>query len=92
MVIARARQADCAERLLGFLKSPFESGKKSLVEKAGEKRKRAEKKKEAAAKKATKKGKGKAAGKGKAGATLKRPPTAFILYCNNKRDKVKGEK
>lgn len=43
------------ERLLDFLEKPEASGKKSLVEKAGEKRKRAEKKKETVTKKAGKK-------------------------------------
>ena len=47
-------KAECVERLVDFLEKPDESGKKSLVEKAGEKRKRAEKKKEKVTKKATK--------------------------------------
>ena len=64
------------------------SGKRSLVEKAGEKRQRAEAKKARAEKKS--KGKGKGGAKGGA-AALKRPLTAFMLYCNNKRDKVVQE-
>jgi len=45
-----APQAEAVERLVDFLVKPHDSGKKSLLTKAGEKRKRAEKKKEKAAK------------------------------------------
>ena len=78
-------KADNQERFIGFLKEPAESGKKSLVVKAGEKRARVDKKKAKAAK-----GKGKK-GKGKAKPELKRPMSSFMLYCQNKRDKVKDE-
>ena len=113
-------KANNVETLMGFLKSPSSSGKKSIVQKAGEKRARNERKKakvwrhplppqlltepdperRAAAltlsdrscsvqaeKKKGKRGK-KAA---KPANALKKPPSAYILYCNNKREKVKAE-
>ena len=70
-------KADNVEALVAFLQEPAESGKKSLALKSGEKRARSEKK---------------AKGKGKKGKDeLKRPPSAYLLYCNNKREKVKLE-
>jgi len=84
-------KAQLVDRLVDFLEKPEASGKKSLVEKAGEKRKAAEKKKEKAEKKTTKVAKG----KGKGGKAKKekqeRAPSAYILYCNSRRDKVKAE-
>ena len=97
-------KAECVDRLTEFLSEPSASGKKSLVEKVGEKRMRAEKKKELKEKKAAKKVKekekkekakakaAKPAGKAKKGAgELKRPLTAFMLYSQAKRDKVRAE-
>ena len=70
-------KADNVEALVAFLQEPAESGKKSLALKSGEKRARSEKK---------------AKGNGKKGKDeLKRPPSAYLLYCNNKREKVKLE-
>ena len=79
---------DNTSALAAFLQAPFASGKKSLAVKAGEKRKKAENKKARAEKKKGKRGK-----KAKAGgaSALKRPPSAYLLYCNNKRAKVVGE-
>jgi hypothetical protein len=70
-------KAENVEALVAFLQEPAESGKKSLAIKSGEKRARSEKKA---------KGKGK-----KAKDELKRPPSGYLLYCNNKREKVKQE-
>jgi len=70
-------KAENVEALVAFLQEPAESGKKSLALKSGEKRARSEKKA---------KGKGK-----KAKDELKRPPSGYLLYCNNKREKVKQE-
>ena len=53
-------KAQLIDRLLDFLEKPEASGKRSLAEKAGEKRKRAEKAKEKKAKKAAKTAKPKA--------------------------------
>lgn len=83
-------KADNVSALAAFLKAPFSSGKKSLAVKAGEKRDRAQAKKAKAEKKKGKKAKGGKASKG-GGSELKRPPSAYLLYCNNKREKVKGE-
>ena len=91
-------KAQNVESLLAFLKEPAASGKRSIAEIASEKRaknarkrERVEKKKAKAAKAAAK-AKGKAAkGKAKAVPELKRPPNAFMLYCEAKRDKVKAE-
>jgi len=76
---------DNVDAFLAFLKEPADSGKKSLAVKAGEKRARAERKKAGAGKK------GKKGGKAKGADGLKRPLSAYMLYCNNKRDKVKAE-
>merc|ERR1740139_1091152 len=84
-------KAEAAARLVEFLEAPHDSGKKSLVEKAGQKRKVAEKKagKAAAPAKASPaKGKGKAAA---AKPKQERAKTAFMLYCDSRRDKVKAE-
>jgi hypothetical protein len=82
-------KAQNVESLIGFLKSPAPSGKASLIEKAAKKRKRAENKRESKAKKAKKAKKGKAGKANDPLAGLKRPLSAFMLYSNNKRDKVK---
>jgi len=71
-----------AARLAAFLDSPTPSGKKSDVQKLGEKRKRGEKKAKASAK---------AKGKASPANKIKRPLSAYFLYCNNKRDKVRAE-
>ena len=80
-------KAQNVDALLDWLKSPSESGKKSLSEKAAEKKKAAERKK---LKKEKAKGKGKRKASGGVPG-LKRPLNAFMLYCNNKRDKVRAE-
>jgi hypothetical protein len=83
------RQDALADRLLEFLTKPEASGKKSLAEKVGEKRARAVKK---AAKKAAASGKKKKAkAKAPAPAGLKRPKSAYILYCDSRREKVRAE-
>jgi hypothetical protein len=82
-------KAQNVESLIGFLKSPAPSGKASLIEEAAKKRKRAENKRESKAKKAKKAKKGKAGKANDPLAGLKRPLSAFMLYSNNKRDKVK---
>ena len=79
-------KADAAARLIDFLEAPHDSGKKSLLEKAGEKRKAADKK---AGKKAPPaKAKGKAAA---AKPKQERAKTAYMLYCDSRREKVKAE-
>jgi len=80
-------KADNVDSLVSFLTEPAESGKMSLAVKAGEKRARAAAKKERASKTASK-GKKKA---GKEKPALKRPLSAFMLYSNAKRDKVRAE-
>ena len=83
---SRRAQTDNASTLATFLKAPYESGKKSIAVKQGEKRKIAETKKNKATKKGGKKAKSAGAASG-----LKRPPSAYLLYCNNKRAKVVAE-
>ena len=97
--ISGTKQAQC-ERLVDFLEEPSDSGKKSIKEKVGEKRKKSEAKKEKAEKKKAKKAKvaakaAKGKGKGKAAAggaaKIKKPMSAFLLYSQAKREKVKQE-
>ena len=96
-MVTTGTKVENGEALLGFLKEPTASGKRSIADIAGEKRKRAAAKKERTEKKKAKaeKAKGKAAkGKGKQAKVvpeLKRPMTAFLLYSQAKRDKVRAE-
>jgi len=77
-------KAESIDRLLAFLSKPEASGKKSLVEKVGEKRKAAERKKGTTQSKKSKTAQGKVEKK-------KRPKTAYQLYADSRRDKVKAE-
>ena len=88
-------KAQNAADLFAYLQAPKASGKRSIAEIAGEKKAKAERKRARIEKKRAKKAKAAAKGKGKAkgaaaAAGLKKPLSAFLLYSNNKREKVRA--